>query len=137
MDYIAQEMNETAQLTLEPMTTLPTGSLARDTLILEIEDSDGMFNQNKLVLSWTQSCFFPSNLVVTFQLSENDYRSVEQEGRINAIIIKDFRIANPVTLQLTPHTVSQAAALGLITDDLPSDDLQNMNPLSPNRARSK
>ena len=136
MDYIAQEINETAQLTLEPITTPPTGSLARDTLVLEIEDNDGMLN----LMTCQGHChvfFFSSTLAVTFQLSENDYRSVEQEGQISAVIIKDFRIANPVTLQLIPRTVSQAEELGLIADDLQSPDLQNANPLSPNRARSK
>ena len=51
---------------------------------------------------------------------------------IDAKVTKNIRIANSVTLLLTPYTVDQAATIsGFVLDTIPPDD----NPRSPNRAQ--
>ena len=76
-----------------------------------------------------------------FELTENDYRSNEFQLAVNAVIGKDLRIANPVTLLVSPYTVAEAQALGLVAlpgvttapnqVSVPPDD----NPFSPRYAR--
>ena len=51
--------------------------------------------------------------VVTFELTETDYRSNEFQLAVNAVVGKDLRIANPVTLLVSPYTVAEAQTLGL------------------------
>ena len=79
--------------------------------------------------------------VVTFELTETDYRSNEFELSVNPVVSKDLTIANPVTLAISPYTVDEAQALGLVTTmgatptpgqiSVPPDD----NPFSPLYAR--
>ena len=68
-------------------------------------------------------------IVITFELAEDDYRESES-GDLEITIAKnqDVTLANPVTVRITPLTVPEALASGIITtfDD---DDI-----LSPNRA---
>ncbi len=81
---------------------------------------------------FTTHLFLP--IVVNFRLTETDYRSIESALRINAVVAKDLRIANPVTFQLAPLTVDQAVTVGVaLPASLPADD----NRFSPNRARSE
>ncbi len=71
--------------------------------------------------------------VVVFQLTEDDYRSSENDLRINAAVNKNLRIASPVVLFVTPYTVDQALAAGVPPlRDVPPDD----NPSSSNRAKN-
>ena len=49
-----------------------------------------------------------------FELTESDYRSSEFELTVDAVVGKDLRIANPVTLLVSPYTVAEAQDLGLV-----------------------
>ena len=69
---------------------------------------------------------------VVFQLTNNEYRSSENELFINAKVSKNIRIASPVVLLLTPHTIDEALAVGI--PSLPNVPPDN-NTRSPNRAR--
>lgn len=71
---------------------------------------------------------------VTFQLTVDEYRSSEVAENIPVLVSKNFRLANPVTLQLTPYNVSEAERTGQpLPSNIPPDD----NPSSPNRAKCK
>ena len=66
------------------------------------------------------------------QVTEDDYRSSEQQKQIPVVVSKNVRLANPVTLLLTPFNESEANRTGQpLPANLPPDD----NPLSPNRAK--
>ena len=68
-----------------------------------------------------------------FQLSEDDFRSIEGEA-ISAVVTKNQRLANPVTLLLTPYTIAAAEESG---QPLPSNTPGDNNPYSSNRARGE
>ena len=73
-------------------------------------------------------------VAVTFQLSEEDYRSREGGiGFMPVIISKDFEafIANPIVFSVIPLTLDEAEAQGLIPDVIPTIP---DNPFSPIRA---
>ncbi len=68
------------------------------------------------------------NVVVTFELNENDYSGAEDDGFIVTTINKNVRLANPVTLLLTPYSISVAIeSRQPLPDDIPTEDnlLQN------------
>lgn len=74
----------------------------------------------------------PPRVVVSFRLTETDYQSSERDLQINAVVSKSMRIANPVTISLTPLTIDQAVAGGItLPVGTPPDD----NRFSPNRAK--
>lgn len=66
-------------------------------------------------------------------MMEDDYRASEDELAIRSTVSKNIRIANPVSLLLTPYNVSEAERTGQVMkiNMIPPDD----NPLSPNRAK--
>ena len=72
---------------------------------------------------------------VTFELSEEDYRSREGDipGFMPVIISKDSEvfIANPIVFRVIPLTLGQAEAQRLIPDVIPTI---TDNPFSPVRA---
>ena len=68
-----------------------------------------------------------------FQLSQDDYRSREDQNVINAVISKNMRLANPVTLVVTPFTISDAEESG---QPLPPNTPEDDDPYSSNRAKS-
>ena len=67
--------------------------------------------------------------VITFELSEADFRAVEDEEIANVKISKnqEFTLANPVTFRITPLTVQQALVRGII-DSYPTPDDENVSP---------
>ncbi len=63
-------------------------------------------------------------------MEENDYSALERAGFIEVTVRKNIRLANPVTVELTPYTVEDATNLGQpLPISIPDDD-----PYSPNRA---
>ena len=68
-----------------------------------------------------------------FQLSEDNFRSIEGEA-ISAIVTKNQRLANPVTLILTPYTIAAAEESG---QPLPPNTPSDNNPYFSNRARGE
>ena len=63
-------------------------------------------------------------------MSEDDYRASESGGTISFEVIKDSRIASPITVSVSPLTVGGAIASGgPVPVFIPDDD-----PLSPSRA---
>ena len=71
--------------------------------------------------------------VLAIAFSQDDYRVREGSGPIITTVTKNFQIANPLTLTVTPLTVDQASEMGHVLTNVPPDD----NPYSPNRAKSK
>ena len=73
-------------------------------------------------------------LEVFFQFTEDDYLINENQLIMPVLVAKDpsQRLANPVTLRVTPLTVNEAVQRGIIEDTL----LPN-NSISPNRARKR
>ena len=67
--------------------------------------------------------------VITFRLSEADFRAVEDEEIANVKISKDqqFTLANPVTFRITPLTIQQALDRGII-DFYQTPDDENVSP---------
>ena len=67
--------------------------------------------------------------VITFELSEADYRATEDEETADVRISKnqDFTLANPVTFRVTPLTVQQALDRGII-DSYPTPGDENVSP---------
>ena len=74
----------------------------------------------------------PFLIVVRFQLSQGDYRSREDEKFIPAVISKNMRLANPVTLLVTPYTIAAAEESG---QPLPLNTPDDDDPYSSNRAK--
>ena len=72
--------------------------------------------------------------VVMVQVTEEDYRSSEQQKQIPVVVNKNVRLANPITLLLTPFNESEANSTG---QPLPANIPPNDNPLSTNRAKCK
>ena len=62
--------------------------------------------------------------VITFELSQPDFRANECEEVANIKVSKNFiRLANPVTFRITPLTVQQALDRGIIdSNPTPNDD---------------
>ncbi len=75
---------------------------------------------------------FLVHAAAVFQLTRNEYRSSENELFINVKVSKNIRIASPVVLLLTPHTIDEALAAGI--PSLPNVPPDN-NTRSPNRAQ--
>ena len=73
-------------------------------------------------------CIFLYNIVVSFQLTEDDYRAAEYELMPVAVTKNNVQLANPVSFTITPLTVSQALDKNIISDFIP----ENFD--SPNRA---
>ncbi len=71
-------------------------------------------------------------IVVSFDLSENDYRANEFELSIPVKISKSSgtTLANPVVMRVTPMTVERALMMNIISPDVIEED----SPISPNRA---
>ena len=69
------------------------------------------------------------NAVITFELSEPEYRAVEDGEFANVTISKKqgFTLANPVTFRITPLTVQQALDQGII-DFYPTPENENVSP---------
>ena len=67
--------------------------------------------------------------MITFELSEADFRANESEKTANVQISKnqDLRLANPVTFRITPLTVQQALDREII-DSYPIPDNENVSP---------
>ena len=58
-------------------------------------------------------------LDVNFQLTESNYRAPESSN-MNVVVAKNIRLANPVTLLVTPYTISEAEGINEIDPvDLP------------------
>lgn len=70
--------------------------------------------------------------VLKVSMASADYRVSESNGTMTVVIKKDKRIATPLALRLSPHTVAQAMMWsGVTLPNIPTD----FNPNSPNRAR--
>ena len=69
------------------------------------------------------------NAVITFELSEPEYRAVEGEEFAGVKISKKqrFVLANPVTFRITPLTVQQALDQGII-DSYPTPEDETVSP---------
>ena len=67
-------------------------------------------------------------LVVVVGLDQDDFTETESVGAIPVVILKDSKLENPITFRITPMTVDQALAIGVIATS-PAE-----NPLSPDRA---
>ena len=70
------------------------------------------------------------NSVANFELEENDFSGSERNGFIEVTVRKNIRLANPVTVELTPYTIEEATNLGQLPISVPDDD----DLYSPNRA---
>ena len=70
-------------------------------------------------------------IAVDIFLSEDDYRSVESSESISILLIKTVEIASPVTVSISPRTISEAIASG---QPLPLAPLPVDNPFSPSSA---
>ncbi len=70
--------------------------------------------------------------MVSFELSDDDYRVIEFELSIPVNIRKapGRTLANPVVMRVTPMTVERALMLDIISLDVIGVD----SPISPNRA---
>ena len=70
-------------------------------------------------------------IVSAFLLTEDDYLAAEPDGFIPLRVERDpsTRLANPVTVRVTPMTVAMAIQRGIIDDSFPD------SVISPNRAR--
>ena len=78
--------------------------------------------------------FLPTT-VITCQLSESDYTQNEEPNALMEVLItkeSGIQLANPVYLRLTPLTVSDALARGVISSEFERDNPENE--YSPNRA---
>ena len=123
-DNIAQESDETFGLELQPIGASPPGFFV-NTITVAIQDRTGRFSY------WIFCILFIcilNNIVVTFELNENDYSGAEDDGFIVATINKNVRLANRVTLLLTPYSISVAIeSRQPLPDDIPTEDnlLQN------------
>ncbi len=121
MDSIAQESDETFGLELQPIGASPSGFFV-NTITVAIQDRTGRFYY------WIYTFCLSAFLVVTFELNQNDYTSVEDDGFVVATINKNVRLANPVTLLLTPYSISVAIeSRQPLPDDIPDENelLQN------------
>ena len=73
------------------------------------------------------------NIVAEFQTTNDDYSINERELIMPVRVAKflpDIRLANPVSLRVTPLTVDEAVRRGIVEDSIVPN---NVN--SPNRAR--
>ena len=83
---------------------------------------------------YVKSCHFNLHIIIVaeFQTTNNDYFINERELIMPVRVAKnpDIRLANPVSLRVTPLTVDEAVRRGIIEDTIvPKNDI------SPNRAR--
>ena len=70
------------------------------------------------------------NCTVNIQLTEDDYRATEGEGRVEIVVYKDARIATNVSLTVTPMTLSEARRLNVFpTNVVPADDNEGRSPV--------
>jgi hypothetical protein len=74
---------------------------------------------------------------VTIQLTENDYRSTEEEGRIGIVVSKDTRIASNVSLTVAPVVLSEARRLNTFPMNfIPPDDNEGRSPFEAGERES-
>ena len=126
VDNIAQESNETFAIVLST-NHFGGGATIRDRLEGVIIDSDGRLTVQSPHFMLT---FLPTT-VITFQLSEGDYTQNEQPNAVMEVLItkgSGIQLANPVYFRITPLTVEDALARGVISEFEPE------NGYSPNRA---
>ena len=78
------------------------------------------------------SYLFSPCVVVSFDLSDDDYRVIEFEPSIPVKICKapGRTLANPVIMRVTPMTVERALMMNIISLDMIGND----SFISPNRA---
>ena len=74
--------------------------------------------------------FHCCTVVITFQLSQPEYRVMEGDTAVMPVITKDLNvfIANPVTFNIFPLTVDQALGESVISS------FEQLDIFSPNRA---
>lgn len=61
---------------------------------------------------------------IAIQLTEDDYRGTEEDGRVGIVVNKDVVIASNVSLTVSPVTISEARMLNRLpmNVDLPDDN---------------
>ena len=76
---------------------------------------------------------------VTVQLTESDYRAVENQESIPVQLSMNRRIATPLTLRIVPRNVTEVLDSRLLSMMLPSDfpPISPLNRFQPNRATSE
>ena len=121
VDRVSQEINETFNITLK----LNPRTVPNPTITVTIIDTDGELNSQCCSYKY----FIIIIIVVTFELAEDDYLQIEG-GDLEIIVLKNkgVTLSNPVTVRITPLTVPEALARGIITTFDDDDSL------SPNRA---
>ena len=129
MDYTSQEPNETFVLRLQVSNTSQFGVDAniRDRLEGVIIDSDGKLTVQSPHFMLT---FLPTT-VITFQLSQEEYIKNEEPNAVMEVLIikgSSIQLANPVYFRVTPLTVNDALARGVI------GQYEEENRHSPNQA---
>lgn len=92
--------------------------------------------KNNDVMSTT---FFPlyAASVMAFQLSEDDYRRTETTNAmipVGVVKVQMFSLANPVIFRVTPLTIDDAIARGIISETDPRFQRPTDDVFSPSRA---
>ena len=131
VDNIAQELDETFEINfVVPDGTFGSGASIRNRLEGVIIDSDGRLMQWLVKVLAIQQ-FLPPTTEIDFQLSEVDYtQNEEPNAELEVLITKGsgVTLANPVNFKVTPMTVDDAIARGVI------GEFENESLVSPNRA---
>lgn len=86
-----------------------------------------------LSISKLNHCTLYTHIAIFFELNENDYSTLENDGLITATVNKNVFLANSVTLLLTPYSISEAIeSKQPLPDDIPPE-----SKLTNNYARCK